>query len=114
MARLALTLSQGFESTENGDDCRDAARAFPLSHAVLVNETAPSRTQICNLWVKLLARQRGADVLVRAHGTRPGPHEVLVLAERPAEVGMREGLVPLDGPRQFGTVWGRAYRTADR
>jgi hypothetical protein len=111
---LAATLSQGFEARENGDDCRGAASAFPLQHAVLINETAAARVQVCNLWVKLLARQRGADVWVRAHGTRPGPHEVLVLTERPEELGAREGLVPLDGPQQFGVLWGRTYRTADR
>jgi hypothetical protein len=111
---LVTTLSQGFEAGENGDDCREAARAFPVSHAALVNETATARVQICNLWVMLLTRERGADVVVRGHGTRPGPHDVLVLTERPEGVGDREGLVPLAGPRRFGAVWGRTYRTLDR
>ena len=110
---LATTLSQGFEATEAGDDCRDAARAFDLSYGVLVNRTSGGRVQLCSLWVELVTRERGAAVVVRGNGMRPGPHRVLVLAERPEEVGPREGLVPLDDPRRFGVVWGRAYRTAD-
>ena len=110
---LATTLSQGFEATEAGDDCRDAARAFDLSYGLLVNRTTGGRVQLCSLWVELVTRERGADVVVRGNGLRPGPHRVLVLAERPEEVGPREGLVPLDDPRRFGAVWGRAYRPAD-
>lgn len=110
---LATTLSQGFEATATGEACRDAARAFPVSQAVLVNETSASRVQVCNLWVKLFARERAADVLVRAHGTRTGPHQVLVLTERQEDVGPREGLQPLEDARRFGPIWGRSYRTAD-
>jgi hypothetical protein len=110
---LATTLSQGFEATEAGDDCRDAARAFDLSYGVLVNRTTGGRVQLCSLWVELVTRERGADVVVRGNRMRPGPHRVLVLAERPEEVGPRQGLVPLDDPRRFGAVWGRAYRSAD-
>jgi hypothetical protein len=110
---LATTLSQGFEATEAGDDCRDAARAFDLSYGLLVNRTTGGRVQLCSLWVELVTRERGADVVVRGNRMRPGPHRVLVLAERPEEVGPRQGLVPLDDPRRFGAVWGRAYRSAD-
>jgi hypothetical protein len=110
---LATTLSQGFEVVEVGDDCRDAARAFDLSYGVLVNRTTGGRAQLCSLWVELVTRERGADVVVRGNAMRPGPHRVLVLAERAEEVGPREGLVPVGDPRRFGAVWGRAYRTAD-
>ena len=35
---LVATLSRGFESTANGDACREV-RALPISRGVLVNET---------------------------------------------------------------------------
>ena len=56
---LAATLARGFESRDKGDACRGIARALPLSRGELVNETHPSWLQLCNLWVKLLARERG-------------------------------------------------------
>ena len=111
---LIRTLSEGFESTEAGDDCRSAARAYDLSYGVLVNRTTGGRFQICSLWVAMVTRERGADVVVRgARNDRPGSRVVLVLTERPEEVGPREGLIPLEEPRRFGAVWGRPYRTVD-
>src|SRR5262249_34968615 len=110
---LATTLSQGFEAAENGDDCRNAARAFPLSRGVLVNRTTGGRAQLCSLWVGGVSRERGSEVVVRGPPSQPGG-EVLVLAERPEEVGPLEGMAPLDGPRHFGRVWGRVYRSAAR
>src|SRR5262249_15632419 len=83
---LVTTLSQGFEAAENGDDCRNAARAFPLSRGLLVNRTTGVRAQLCSLWVGMVSRERGTEVVVRGPPRRPGG-EVLVLAERPEEVG---------------------------
>jgi hypothetical protein len=109
---LVATLSRGFESTENGDACRSVARALPISRGVLVNQTSPSRLQTCAMWVKFLARERGAEVVVRAPWTRPGPHEVLMLADDAEPFERREGLVP-EGPEvQFGSVRGQRYRSA--
>jgi hypothetical protein len=106
---LVTTLSRGFESTENGDACRDVARALPISRGVLVNQTSPSRLQTCAMWVKFLARERGAEVVVRTPWARPGPHEVLVLADDSEPFEAREELVP-DGPEvRFGPVRGRRY-----
>ena len=79
-----------------------------------MNRTTGGRFQICSLWVAMVTRERGADVVVRgARNDRPGSRVVLVLTERPEEVGPREGLIPLEEPRRFGAVWGRPYRTVD-
>ena len=108
---LVETLSRGFETTENGDACRDVAHALPISRGVLVNETGPARLQTCALWVKLFARERGAQVLVGEPWTRPGRHEVLVLEDGTFPTGPRAGLVPWGAEARVGPVRGQRYRT---
>ncbi len=107
---LVATLSRGFESTANGDACREVARALPVSRGVLVNETGPERLQTCALWVKLFARERGDQVLIREPWTRPGRHEVLVLEDGTLPAGPRIGLVPLGVEVRSGPVRGQRYR----
>ena len=107
---LVETLSRGFESTENGDACRDVARALPISRGALVNETGPDRLQTCALWVKLLARERGAQVLVGEPWTRPVRHEVLVLEDGTVPTGPRTGLEPWGAEASSGPVRGQRYR----
>ena len=107
---LVATLSRGFESTANGDACREVARALPISRGVLVNETGPERLQTCALWVKLFARERGGQVLIGEPWTRPGRHEVLVLEDGTFAAGQRIGLVPLGDEVRSGVVRGQRYR----
>jgi hypothetical protein len=107
---LVATLSRGFESTANGDACREVARALPISRGLLVNETAPDRSRLCALWVKLLARERGAQVLIQEPWTRPGRHEVLVLEDGTVPAGPRTGLVPQGTEAHSGPVRGQRYR----
>ena len=107
---LVATLSRGFESTANGDACREVARALPISRGVLVNETGPERFQTCALWVKLFARERGAQVLIREPWTRPIRHEVLVLEDGTLPAGQRIGLVPLGVEVRSGPLRGQRYR----
>ena len=109
IAELVATLSRGFESTANGDACREVARALPISRGVLVNETAPERFQTCALWVKLFARERGGQVLIGEPWTRPGRHEVLVLEDGTFAAGQRIGLVPLGDEVRAGPVRGQRY-----
>ncbi|RPH68004.1 MAG: hypothetical protein EHM78_20325 [Myxococcaceae bacterium] len=106
---LVATLSRGFESTANGDACREVARALPISRGVLVNETAPDRFATCALWVKLFARERGAQVLIREPWNRPGRHEVLLLEDGTVPTGLRSGLVPLGAQAHHGPVRGERY-----
>ena len=107
---LVATLSRGFESTANGDACREVARALPITRGVLVNETAPARFETCELWVKFLARERGAQVLTREPWTRASRREVLVLEDGTTPVGPRDGLVALGASAQHGLVRGQRYR----
>ena len=109
-APLVAVLGRGFESRENGDACRDVARALPLRSGELVNETHPSRLQLCNLWVKLLARERGDPVLVRERWKRPGPHTVLLLTDGTQPPGPRTGWTPLRAEATSGVVHGALYR----
>jgi len=107
---LVATLSRGFESTANGDACREVARALPISRGVLVNETGPERLQTCALWVKLFARERGGQVLIGEPWIRPGRHEVLVLEDGTVPAGRRTGLVPLGVELRSGPVRAQRYR----
>jgi hypothetical protein len=107
---LAATVARGFESRENGDACREVARALPLSEGELVNETHPSRLQLCNLWVKLLARERGDRMLVRERWTEAGTHTVLLLTDGTEPQGPRSGWTPLGVEAQAGVVHGALYR----
>jgi hypothetical protein len=109
-APLVAVLERGFESRENGDACREVARALPLRSGELVNETHPSRLQLCNLWVKLLARERGDPVLVRERWKRPGPHTVLLLTDGTQPPGSRTGWTPLGAQATSGVVHGALYR----
>ena len=79
-----------------------------------MNRTTDGRAQLCSLWVGLVSRERGAHVVVRGPPVLPGRYQVLVLAERPEEVGPLEGMEAVEDPRKFGRVWGRVYRTASR
>jgi len=106
---LVATLSRGFESTANGDACREVARALPISRGVLVNETGPERLQTCALWVKLFARERGGQVLIREPWTRPGRHEVLVLEDGTLPAGRKIGLVPVGVEVRSGPIHGQRY-----
>ncbi|HET9156125.1 MAG TPA: hypothetical protein VFN91_05620 [Myxococcaceae bacterium] len=107
---LISTLSRGFESRQNGDACREVARALPLADGELVNETHPSRLQTCNFWVKALARERGAQVRVREPWIGPEPHTVLLLTDGTQPEGPRNGWTAL-GPRaRQGMVDGALYR----
>jgi hypothetical protein len=111
---LAPVLSRGFESRENGDACREVARALPLDRGELVNETHPSRLQVCNFWVKALARERGAQVQVREPWIGPEPHTVLLLTDGTQPAGPRAGWTAL-GPRtRHGLVDGALYRVEPR
>ena len=106
---LASVVGRGFESRENGDACREVARALPLSSGELVNETHPSRLQLCNLWVKLLGRERGDRVLVRERWTGPGAHRVLLLVDGTQPPGDRTDWRPLGPEAQVGTVRGQLF-----
>lgn len=109
-APLVAVMGRGFESRENGDACREVARALPLSSGELVNETHASRLQLCNLWVKLLARERGDRVLVRERWTAPGSHTVLLLTDGTQAAGPRTGWTPLGPEATYGVVHGALYR----
>jgi hypothetical protein len=106
---LAATLARGFESRDKGDACRGIARALPLSRGELVNETHPSWLQLCNLWVKLLARERGDQVLVRERWTGAGEHRILLLVDGTQPPGDRTGWKPLGAEVQVGTVRGQLF-----
>jgi hypothetical protein len=107
---LVATLSRGFGSTADGDACRQVARTLPISRGVLVNETGPERLRTCGLWVKLVARERGAQVLIQEPWTRRGDHDVLVLQDGTVPAGPRIGLT-LRGPEvRSGVVLGQRYR----
>jgi len=111
---LAATLSEGFVSRETGDACRALARALPLDHGVLVNRTSLVQRQACALWVKLVARERGAEVDVYGAWPPPRWEQALVLAEGCASLEAPEGLLP-DGPElESGPLCGRRYRLAGR
>jgi hypothetical protein len=113
-ASLASALSRGFESRENGDACREVAHALPIEAGELVNETHPGRLQVCNFWVKALARERGAQVQVREPWIGPEPHTVLLLTDGTQPAGPRGGWTPL-GPRaRHGRVEGALYRVEPR
>jgi len=109
---LAATLAQGFETTETGDSCRSLARALPLSRGVLLNRTSLSHRQTCALWVKLVARERGADVDVYGVWLRARWEEALVLAEGCASVEGPEGFFPDGAEVASGPLCGRRYRLA--
>lgn len=106
---LVATLSRGFGSAAAGSACREVARALPISRGVLVNETGPEQFQSCALWVKLFARERGAQVLIREPWPRPGRHEVLVLQDGTVPTGPRIGLVPQGTEARSGLVRGQRY-----
>ena len=113
-ASLASVLSRGFESRENGDACREVARALRLEEGELVNETHPSRLQLCNFWVKALARERGAQVRVREPWIGPEPHTVLLLTDGTQPSGPRNGWTAL-GPRARQEILeGALYRVESR
>jgi hypothetical protein len=107
---LAGVMARGFETQENGDACREVARALPFARGELVNETHSSRLQLCNLWVKFLARERGDEVLVREHWTAAGPHTVLLLTDGTSPPGPREGWTTLGPEARVGAVEGRLFR----
>jgi len=107
---LVATISRGFGSAADGDACREVARALPISRGMLVNETGPERLQTCALWVKLFARERGAQVLIGEPWTRRGRHEVLVLEDGTVPTGARIGLVPQGTEARSGLVHGQRYR----
>jgi hypothetical protein len=111
---LVATLAQGFESAENGDACRGIARALPLERGVLQNQTSLPRRQTCALWVKLVARERGADVDVYGVWPRARWQEALVLAEGCGALRPPEGLVPEDGEVSSGPVCGQRFRLPPR
>jgi hypothetical protein len=111
---LAAVMARGFESRENGDACREVARAVPLSSGELVNETHPSRLQLCNLWVKLLARERGARVLVREPWRHSEPDTVLLLTDGTQPPGPRTGWSPLGTEATSGVVHGALFRVEPR
>jgi hypothetical protein len=107
---LVATLSRGFGSATDAEACREVARALPITRGVLVNETGPERLQICALWVKLLARERAAQVLIGEPWTRRGRHEVLVLEDGTVPTGPRDGLVPQGTEARSGPLRGQRYR----
>jgi hypothetical protein len=75
-----------------------------------VNETHPSRLQLCNLCVKLLARERGSGVLVRERWPGTGAHTVLLLTDGTQPPGPREGWTSLGAEATSGVVHGALYR----
>ncbi|HZW88000.1 MAG TPA: hypothetical protein VFF12_02880, partial [Myxococcaceae bacterium] len=107
---LVATVSRGFGSATDADACREVARALPITRGVLVNETAPERLPTCALWVKLLARERGAQVLIGEPWTHGGRHDVLVLQDGTVPAGPRIGLVPQGTEARSGPVHGQRYR----
>jgi len=108
-APLEAALGRGFESRENGDACREVARALPLQSGELVNETHPSRLQTCSFWVKALARERGASVRVREPWLGPEPHTVLLLTDGTQPAGARDGWSALGTPARHGAVVGALF-----
>jgi hypothetical protein len=107
---LAATLSEGFVDTETGDGCRALAQALPISSGVLLNETSLLRRQACAMWVTFAARERGADVDVRAVRPRAQWKEALLLTESCDALEAPEGLLT-EGPLvRAGPLCGQRFR----
>ncbi len=107
---LAATLSEGFVDTETGEACRALAEALPITSGVLLNETSLLRRQACAMWVTFAARERGADVDVRAVRPRARWKEALLLTERCDALEAPQGLLA-EGPLvQAGPLCGQRFR----
>jgi hypothetical protein len=107
---LAATLSEGFVDTETGDACRALAKALPISSGVLLNETSLLRRQACAMWVTFSARERGADVDVRALRPRAQWKEALVLTEECNALKAPEGLLAEGPVVRAGPLCGQRFR----
>jgi hypothetical protein len=107
---LAATLSEGFVDAETGDACRALAQALPINSGVLLNETSLSRRQACAMWVTFVARERGADVDVRAVRPRAQWKEALLLTERCEALEAPEGLRAEGPPVWAGPLCGQRFR----
>ena len=107
---LATTLSEGFVDAETGDACRALAEALPITSGVLLNETSLRRRQACAMWVTFAARERGADVDVRAVRPRAQWREALLLTERCDALEAPQSLLA-EGPLvQAGPLCGQRFR----
>jgi hypothetical protein len=108
---LMATLSEGFLDSETGEACRAVAEALPLDDGVLLNDTSLTHRQACAMWVTFLARERGADVDVRALRPRGGWKAALVLSEGCEGLKVPDGLVADGAEFQSGPLCGRRYRS---
>ena len=106
---LAATLSEGFVDTETGDAGRAMARAFPLSDAVLLNQTSLLHRQACAMWVVFLARERRATVDVRGLVPRARWREALVLAEGCETLEPPGGMAAEGPPVRAGPLCGQHF-----
>jgi hypothetical protein len=94
---LAATLSEGFVDAETGEACRSLAEALPIQSGVLLNETSLLHRQACAMWVTFAARERGADVDVRAVRPRGLWKEALLVTEGCEALQAPQGLLA-EGP----------------
>ena len=113
-ATLAATLSEGFVDTETGDACRALAQALPISSGVLLNQTSLLRRQACAMWVTFSARERGADVDVRALRPRAHWREALLLTEECDALKAPEGLLEDSPLVHAGPLCGQRFRAVGR
>jgi hypothetical protein len=107
---LSATLSEGFVDQETGDACRAVAEALPIGRGVLLNETSLLHRQTCAMWVLFLARERSADVDVRAVRPRAQWQQALEVTEGCEAQKVPESLVPEGAPYQSGPLCGQRYR----
>jgi hypothetical protein len=107
---LSATLSEGFVDKETGDACRAVAEALPIRRGVLLNETSLLHRQTCAMWVLFLARERGADVDVRAVRPRTQWQQALEVTEGCEAQRVPEELLPDGAPYQSGPLCGQRYR----
>ncbi len=106
---LSKTLSEGFLDAETGDACRAVAEALPFTNGVLLNETSLVHRQTCAMWVTFLARERGADVDVRATRPRAQWREALLLTEGCEALSEPEGFRVAGSEFRSGPLCGQRY-----
>ena len=110
---LAATLSEGFVDSETGEACQNLARALPIASGVLLNQTSLLRRQACAMWFTFAARERGADVDVRAVRPRPQWKEAVLVTEQCETLQSPQGLVA-EGPLvRAGPLCGQRFRAME-
>ena len=108
---LTSTLSEGFLDAETGNACHAVAEALPFTNGVLLNETSLVHRQTCAMWVTFLARERGADVDVRATRPRAQWREALLLTEDCEALRAPEGFRSEGSEFKSGPLCGQRYVT---